>query len=293
MKLFKTTALAIAMVASSQVSAAILFDENWGFNPAGTGLAGAINPIDELTYFGISYTETYDNNGNGIVDGGDTFDDVGRLNGTGLQNDNASLIGTGINNTWQLSATFTDWTGTYQDPVGPNTGFSFDPGGTLNLFIDNPIGSACASFGTCSDGLNILGMSILTGGGNINFGNPAGADGNVDILFEVTSAAAGYWFLDLDADGTAETDVSTLIGADTVLTIGLTDSNNSINLAPGAGTVTDFVASTGLGGGPFGVGDIYTNNDGSFRPAALVPTPGVLALFGLGLLGLGVMRRKA
>jgi hypothetical protein len=284
--MLKKSALALAVIASSNASAALFFDD-WGFNPNGTGLAGAYTPIDELTFLATSYIES-----TGATPG-NTFQDVGRLAGTSFQNEGAPLapVLTGLGVSYELTAAFFDWTGTYVTATGDDVDYVFNAGGTMDIYIDPSLDYILGgeSFATATNGTNILSLSIDNGSGNIDFSNPGGIDGNINILFEVTSAAAGYWFLDTDDDGAADTDVAALLAADKV-TIGLTDSNANIT-TPSAATVADFVASTGIGT-PTGPGDIYVLNDGSFTLAA-VPTPGVLALLGAGFLGLGWMRRKA
>ena len=244
-KKLKMSALAIALTAAAGQASAltVTFNENWGFNYQGTGVAAALTPIDEMTYLGINYTETSADLS--------TFQSMGRIGATGFQNDGSDIppadSGLGVN--YALTATYFNWTGCQSAHSGVNTPFTLDPGGTLNIFVDTA-SLVSNSFATASDGLNIMTLTILEGAGNINFNNPGGVDGNINILFQVSDAAAGYWFLDTDNNGTADTDVASLLAAGGFLTVGLTDSNNNIT-TPGAAVIADFVASTGgFGGSP-------------------------------------------
>lgn len=289
MKTLKSAILGIALTAAAgQASAAgLLFDQNWGFNYLGTGVGGAYTPVDEMTYQGISFT-----NSTGISSGS-TFQDVGRFGATGFSNDGSPIAAadTGLGVNYAISATYLDWTGTYGATTLGNTAFSFDAGGTLNLFLGTGASLGNNSFATAGDGANIMTLSILSGGGNINFGNAAGLDGNVDILFQITNAAAGYWFLDTDGNGTADTDLAALLATGKFFGVGLTNSNNAIT-TPSLAVKTDFISTTTLGGAT-GAGDIYTLNNGSASiGVSTIPEPGTIALLGLGLLGFGAAGRR-
>lgn len=296
MKLFKLTAMALAIAASSQANAwTIGWNGNWGFNYQGTGLAGAYQPIDEMTYQGISYVETDPTVAGSptAVNAGDTFHDVGRLGATGFQNDGSPLLSfdTGLGSTYMLTAVFTDWTGTFGATLGNHIDYAFNVGGTLDIYLGTGGTIGYNSFATATDGVKIMTLTILDGEGTIDFNNPGGVDGNINILFGITDVKQGYWFLDTDGDGTPDTDIYDMLGLGQ-LTVGLTDSNANI-FTPTTAVATDFIATTGLGH-PNSAGDIYVLNDGSMELATTIPEPGTLALLGLGLAGLGLsVRRKA
>jgi hypothetical protein len=294
MKNLKLAALSIALAAATvnQASAGVFDFTNWGFNPLGTGIGGAITPIDEMTYLGTSWT----NSPTGFTSGS-SFTDDGRFYATGFANGGAGVPGgPGVNpGDYEITATYLGWAGTYGATTGGNTAFSFTPdSGILNLYIDTP--PNYSSFATASDGTPIMSLEIVNGGGNINFGNVGGVDGNVNILFRVASAAAGYWFVDTDNNGTADTDI-TALSTMGLLTLAMTDSNNNILTSTeitDGGLIADF--STVLGYNPLQnplSGDIFTFNDGSAQIGA-VPEPEIIGLLSLGLMGLGAtFRRRA
>lgn len=294
MKTFKKTLLSMGIAlatVSGQASAGYFDFTDWGFDPSGggvyAGVGGLRTPIDEMSYNGTSFT---DSTGNPQV-AGSTFTDKGYFSASGFLNEGTPINPpSGLGFLYEITATFLNWSGSYGTTVGDNTPYSFNPGGTINLFIDGtPYGGAIdgfTGFAGAGNGINILTLSIIAGNGNTNL-NDITVDGNVNILFAVTAAAAGFWFVDMDNDGFAETDVSTLLGADP-LTIAVTDSNNHI-YTPGSTVQTDF-------GNPAinpAAGDFYTTQNGSATIGS-IPEPGTLALLGLGFLGLSkATRRKA
>ncbi len=171
--------------------------------------------------------------------------------------------------------------------VGPNVGFDHT-GGFLRLRIDSTINFGGTAGTGADDGLLVAEFEVIPGvlGGNINTTNN---DGNVDVAFRATTINPGFLFLN---DGT--TDISTLLddNGDPIL-IGLSDSNFNIDTTPpNAGGIFDDGVVGGINppdfdGGPFNINDFIALEDGSIN-LELLPEPGTLAIFGLGLVGLGV-----
>ena len=180
------------------------------------------------------------------------------------------------------------------DPIsggGENVGFDHT-GGTLRLYIDSNINYSGLGGTGADDGLLVAEFDVVPGalGGNINTANN---DGNVNIVLQATTVNAGFLFLN---DGT--TDISTLVDASNdPLLIGLSDSNfNILTQNPNVGGVFNngIPGGTDPGnfpGGPFNINDFIALEDGSINIAVL-PEPGTLAVFGLGLLGLGLAVRR-
>ena len=276
-----------SLLVSNSASAFTLDLQNWRFDPsaaiAGPGIPGQFSPIDEITFIGSTFI-----NQAGAGGPGTAFSDVGFFSATGFANDGVPLLGgvTELGNEYELTGVFSA-TGVNTTLTGTNQEFVFNAGGTLDLYLDTGLdygstGNAVDSYGA-DNGTLIASFSLLSGSGNFDF-DPLVLDGRIDILWEATFLAAGVW-----ADENGD-DLSLLIGGPTPVGAA-TDSNNNA-ITPPADLVTEIIEEFGAAGTPDSAGDFYTFNDGSLNPT-IIPEPGTMLLFGIGLLGFaGIGRRR-
>ena len=175
--------------------------------------------------------------------------------------------------------------------TGDNVGFDHT-GGSLQLFVDSVVdfdGAAGTGAGASATSVQIAEFEVVPGalGGNINTANN---DGNVDIVFQATSIAAGWLFT---GDGT---DIASLLDpeGDPIL-IAFSDSNFDICTPDGVECQPGLFQPGGIYGDDlpdgFDIFDFFAVEDGSID-LALLPEPGTMAIFGLGLLGLGIAVRR-
>lgn len=328
-----TSALVGTMLLGSSANAAVLKLTDWGFD-ANNGF-GLIAPIDEMTFLGMSYIDADMSvvGAANTLDAGDTFTDAGRLEAENFQDNNNIITTSRLNldpsiapGGYKITAEFLDWTGTYTSVVGAIAEYAFDPGGTLNMYIDtsfnegtlDPFDGQIEKFGDDPldpNDLPLLQATIVRGDGVIDLANTNDLDGTVDIEFMVTQATAGYFFK-WDAGTATWIDLATLACDPVVdplcdpIYFALADSNNAI-------LDHTTIGSDGFGGvwdqldeiqevsahGPYGPieydvfgnqVDLLTTNNGSYAPAIAeqVSEPGMLSLMGLAFLGLAGLRRR-
>lgn len=286
-KIFKTLALS-TLLASSFANAGYvgLGDAvTWGLNASGGGTtSGTIIATDEIKFAGYSYTDSND-----TLTG---FNNYGYLLMGSYFNNNAEVdifADYGIDAVVQdsvfgISAVYTDWVGAYTsyEPADDDeVNFEF-VSGTLDWFAD----------GTTDP---ILESSIVSGNGDLNLSGSQ--RGQLTMILEVTDVTAGYFFIDLNNDGSfiPEEDLSYIL-ANSVepVVYGYAGSDNEIidNSTP---ILDDILADEGITGTfdelTAGFGDVFTESDGSFVFRE-VPEPGMLSLMGLALFGFAGFQRR-
>jgi hypothetical protein len=278
MKLLKklASAAALTMAFAASASAANVIN-NWTFNPQGTGFAG-----------GTVVNESLDVNGNAFINltatGANTFSFTESAAFSIGGKDGGLSLGNYANN---ITATFqATGTGTF------NGAFTFT-GGTINIYSSptNVYGSTTGIYGA-NNGELIASFTVLAGGGGLvdGTGNPTG-NGQVSVFAQALTPGgldAGYFF------NSAGVDLST----QDILSFAFTNANGTGT--PSATAVSEiaceFAGYTGAGCNGTAYSNIpgqaiFVGNNGQFKLAE-VPEPGSLALFGIAMLGAGVVSRK-
>ena len=273
-KLASVAAVSFAMMGAAHAETVL---NNWIFNPAGTGAAA-----------GQTINEYLDINGNALIQLAATsattfnFTEHGVFNSVQADS-NGSLFPLNYGGK-SITATF--------DAVGTGTfsgGFTFT-GGTISIYSSNygTYGTTAGIYGA-DQGTLIATFNILIGGGGVvdASGSPIN-NGQVTVLAEASAPGgltAGYFFT---ADGT---DMST----SDLLSFAFTNANT---IAQPTSTLVSEVGCQYAGYAPACAAGFansstafFVSNNGQFKLAD-VPEPGSLALFGIAMLGAGVVSRK-
>jgi hypothetical protein len=208
-----------------------------------------------------------------------TFDAALKWNaGQFVGNDGASPVGNQLGgvtaNQYGLYALYTG-SGTF-NTTGAGTTFSFKPGGTLNVFADpnsnttfNQPATGKSPFTTGNSSDDIL----------IANGMPTSGQGTFDPSLSTCSSGTATSGINCGSFGTSSTFALTTAGSGY-----FTSPSPFYNLSFQSGQLNNF--------SPTGTQVINGSMDVIFNGNA-IPEPGVVALFGLGLLGLAASRRKA
>lgn len=279
MKLLKklATAAALTMAFAATANASTVIND-WTFNPLGTGAAT-----------GTVINESLDVNGNAFIaitpTGTNTFSFTENAAFAITGKDGGLSLGNYAGN--KVTATFAaTGTGTF------NGNFTFT-GGTIKIYSGaDQYGSTAGIYGA-NTGTLIASFTVMAGGGGMvdGTGNPTG-NGNVSVFAQALTPGGltpGYFF------NSAGTDLST----QDILSFAFTNANGTGTPSPTA--VREIACQfAGYSGPGCAAGTTYNNvpgqyifvgNNGQFKLAE-APEPGSLALFGIAILGAGVVSRK-
>ena len=275
-KLASAAALTMAFAATANASTVI---NDWQLNPQGTGLAGS-----------SVINESLDVNGNAFIaitaTSASTFNFTEHAVFAITGKDGGASLGSYQNN---LTATFVaNGSGTFAG------GFTFT-GGTINIYSSSTNVYATATtngvYGA-NTGTLIASFTVMAGGGGQvdGSGNPV-ANGQVSVFAQALTPGGltpGYFFNSAGSD---------LSGQD-IMAFAFTGANP---IGSPSSTLVKEVACEFAGyTGPGCTSGSYSNvpgqyvfvgNNGQFKLAE-APEPGSLALFGIAILGAGVVSRK-
>jgi hypothetical protein len=264
--------LAAGMTIAGSANAAFV---SFFFNPAGTGAATGVSVSEFLDFTGAVYAENTYTGATSFE-----FDQYGYAQITGRDSGSVQM-------SFILNEIYASFSGSGTGDLA--TGATSFLDGTLNLYkggLDGNVNTLIASF-------------AIVGGGSQITSTTGAPNGASTLIAQATSFAEGYFFTAQNG-----TDFSTLNFVNAPL-FGFATSNLSLTTATVAQaeqrgfleqafpTDTFTTGNTTVGNGDTRLVTLYSGGNGQFRlTETSVPAPGVLALMGLGLLGLGAARRR-
>ena len=271
-------AAAVAMTMAGGANAATVLND-WVFNPNGGGYTG-----------GQQINEYLDVNGNAFIQinptGGSSFSFTEHAVFNIVQADSNGKLFPVNYPGGNITATF-EATGT-----GNFSGAFTFAGGTIRMFQNpenNQYGTTAGYYGA-NLGNQIAEFTVMAGGGGMvdASGSPTN-NGQVTVFAKAEAGAldAGYFFRENGQD----------LSTESIMAFAFTNANT---IADPTQTLVDEVACqyagfTGAGCNGEGYantpGYFFVGNNGQFKLAE-VPEPGSLALFGIAMLGAGVVSRK-
>jgi hypothetical protein len=270
-------AAAVAMTVAGGANAATVLND-WVFNPTGGGYAS-----------GQKINEYLDVNGNAFIQinptGGSSFSFAEHAVFNIVQADSNSQLFPVNYPGGNISATF-EATGT-----GNFSGaFSFS-GGTIRMYQNatNQYGTSAGIYGA-NQGNMIAEFTVLAGGGGrVDASGSPTNNGQVTVLAKASQGSldSGYFFRENGQD----------LSTESIMAFAFTNANTvanptSILVNEVACQYANFTGN-GCNGSAYSntPGSFFVSNNGQFKLAE-VPEPGSLALFGIAMLGAGVVSRK-
>lgn len=293
-KIVSAVAVAATMGAGS-ASAAIVVDD-WTLNLS--GIDGLVNPtvitgIDQIQFTGVAHSEQVTDapggGGLGQIDVGDISRTRGLLSATSFQGNGGVILGTGLNNDYEMTFKF-DVGGQTTIVNGTNSEFTHILGGGATGLLEIWIGAAAAGNLNSNqvtgngymDGQQIATFAVLPGNGGVF--SALNLNGSDDATFALQSAMAGVFF---DKNGA---DLSTLLGSTLLVTASQFDADQNND-----GSIDVNCPTNGLIGGGAAAASTFTNfcaqEDGR-ASLMTVAEPGTLAALGLGIGVLGLFGRR-
>lgn len=252
---------------------------DWYFNPAGTGFAGAQQVNEYLDINGNAFIQLAPTGPNTF-----SFQEFGVFNSVQADS-NGQLFP--LNYGQNITAVFNaSGTGVF------GGAFSFSSG-SFSVYADpnNNYGTASpTSIYGANDGTKIAEFEVFGGGGLVDASGLPIANGQITLFARLVdgSMASGYFF---DPSGND-------ISLGTVLAFAFTNANTVGS--PSAVMVSEIICEGAGFAGPGCDGMnpyannapqyFFVSNNGQFKLA--IPEPGSLALLGVAMLGLGLARRR-